>query len=153
MPPRSMGTHGNSKILGDALPEVLGRLKHVNSALWLTLRAEAATAQRLGYVSIDGHEAEWAYKTVLTGLNKKLHSIADRYGWTFVDRHVKLAKQHGYCSRDPWVRTWTEAKRLQEATAAGVGPSPGAVHPNQAGHFAYFEAINSALGTLGVGAP
>jgi hypothetical protein len=129
MPPRSMGTHGNSKILGDALPEVLGRLKHANSA------------------------AEWAYKTVLTGLNKKLHSIADRYGWTFVDRRVKLAKQHGYCSRDPWVRTWTEAKRLQEATAAGVGPSPGAVHPNQAGHFAYFEAINSALGTLGVGAP
>ncbi len=65
---------------------------------------------------------------------------------------VIAARRHGYCAgKDRWVRTWTEAKRLQEARGrAGLGPSPGAVHPNVRGHAAYRDALLPALRRLGI---
>jgi hypothetical protein len=91
-------------------------------------------ARRDRYLVIDGSEAAWAQRTVLTGLNRELKIIARRNGWQYVDGHVKASAHHGYCSANPYVVSWTEAKRAQEAKWKGVGPSPGLMHPNRLGH-------------------
>jgi lysophospholipase L1-like esterase len=150
---RYCGTSGNDTILEDALPQVLDQLRRLPGLRTpiKRLRQLVGLAQRVGFLKIDGAEAKWASQTVLRGLNKELKRIATTRGWTFVDAHVNTARTHGYCAgAGRWVRTWVDAKRLQEATLAGIGPSPGAVHPNVAGHTSYRDAILPALRDLGI---
>lgn len=139
------GKSGNRTILGDALPQVL---KQIHA---LRLLAVVKQVQRDGWLKIDGAEAKWAATKVLARLNKELKTIATSHGWSYVGAHVTAARLHGYCAGSArWVRTWTDAKKLQEALGHGVAQSPGAVHPNKPGQVNYMKAILPYLAARGL---
>jgi hypothetical protein len=147
---RYCGTAGNSTVLGDALPQVLDQIHSPRK-----VRRKVAALRRKGYLRIDGAETRWAYETVLVRLNNALRKIAADHGWTYIGAHVGAAARHGYCAQLNWVRTWTEAKLLQEAidlpiTFGGALQSPGVAHPDKAGHVNYANAILPALRRFGM---
>jgi hypothetical protein len=144
------GTSGNNSILQDAIPEAISHFVKRGSKKYRAALAALEGARKLGYLEISGKEAKWAREKVLKGLNKKLAKIAESYGWTYVGDHVGRAKKHGYCAKKTWVRSWGNAKEIQETMGHKAGPSAGSVHPNVKGHHNYRDALLDTFNVLGL---
>lgn len=118
-------------------------------------------------VGIRTKEARWASESVIRqGLNARVKVAADAFGWTYVGGIADKFVNHGYCSKERWVRTFTEAKHLQgtdnKCTAhsftsfGGIKDciiSSGSVHPNVGGHAWYASRLIEELQNAGVTTP
>lgn len=68
-----------------------------------------------------------AYEQVLLPLNALIREQSKILGWNLVGGIAEAFRTHGYCSKDPYIRTVDESLEVQ-------GAGFGAFHPTYAGH-------------------
>jgi hypothetical protein len=108
-----------------------------------TYCGENGTSQVLGDVTgstvfgISGAEAKWASESMLGSLNQKVQATT-AYGWKYVTPIQILFREHGYCSTDKWIVTYTQSNTEQ-------GDNKGALHPNLAGHSVFGNKFREYL--------
>lgn len=88
-------------------------------------------------------ETLWIRENILGELNDQIQRAAARHGWTYVGGIALATRFHGLCAADGerWFNTLRDSWEHQ-------GDIFGAVHPNEAGHVAYKEAILESLGSV-----
>jgi hypothetical protein len=85
-------------------------------------------------------ELDWVSDTMLRSLNGVVEAAARRNGWQVVMGAASGFIGHGYCANDQqrWIRTFGESLDYQ-------GGIDGTLHPNEAGHGWYRDALFSAV--------
>ena len=87
---------------------------------------------------ISAAEWEWAYHNVIKELNRRVFAGTQAHGWNYVGGIASAFERHGYCSKDPWIRSLPESLVFQ----AGIH---GSFHPNLEGHGHYGRRIYNKL--------
>lgn len=86
---------------------------------------------------IDGDEASWASSTVVDGMNSRIKTKTEEFGWNFVSgitARYEGPPGHGYCAEPHWV------VRLEESMI-NQADKEGSFHPCAQGHGAYRDTI------------
>lgn len=96
-------------------------------------------------------EAGWVAEEILPELNGRLREAVDNaraggLAWEYVGGNVEDFQQHGYCARERFLNTNTDALRSQGRDAPALVPaSTGIVHPNDAGHASVARRVADAI--------
>lgn len=87
---------------------------------------------------ISRDEYEWIHDTMMTELNKEVQRASEELGWNYVTGIFDESRNHGICSKEPWVVGMEETWFVQ-------GDYYGMLHPNSLGYANYGYAIWNAL--------
>jgi hypothetical protein len=101
---------------------------------WVPGEQIGATNQNMPGVSQPEHV--WAGDIVSAELKAEMDLAAGLYGWNFVTEISSAFSTHGYCATDPWI------VRVGESLSEQADPQ-GIVHPDQAGHVVYANALET----------